>query len=57
MSEEYHIDYRFFVKAESWEEFIGKIVEFLPEATDEIWYTEINADVFTVVTRPLGEEE
>jgi len=37
------MDYRFIVKANEWTEFTSKIIRFLPEATDEIWYTEIQS--------------
>ena len=43
MSREYYMDYRFIVKANEWTEFTSKIIRFLPEATDEIWYTEIQS--------------
>ena len=38
----FRIDYRFIIEAKDLREAMEKLINFLPEATEDIWYTEKN---------------
>ena len=39
------MDYRFFIKAKDWDDFIKKIQDFIPDSNDDIWYTSIRSGI------------
>ena len=42
---EYWFDFRFFVKAGTYHEASEKIIKYLPESTEDIWYTVARARI------------